>query len=124
MPFIATADAPTFALHGASFTGLASPSRGAAENAVWLLTLQPGTPAVPHRLTREETFVGLEGRASARVGDETFEITPGSALVVPPDVPLAIGNPNDTPFRAVAVLPVGGQAVVDGGEPFTPPWAR
>jgi len=35
MPFIAAADAPQFDLHGATFTGLASPSRGAAANSVW-----------------------------------------------------------------------------------------
>ncbi len=123
MPFISAHNAPTFELHGARFTGLASPSRGAAETAVWLVSLQPNSPATPHRLTREETFVGLEGRAFARINDEAFEITAGSALVVPAHALLELGNPHDTPFRAVAVLPVGGQAMLQGGEPFTPPWA-
>ncbi len=123
MPFIAAHNAPTFELHGASFTGLAAPSRGATETAVWLVKLQPHSPATPHRLTREETFVVLEGRAVAHVNDESFELTPGSALVVPADALFALGNPHDAPFRAVAVLPVGGQAVLPGGAPFTPPWA-
>jgi mannose-6-phosphate isomerase-like protein (cupin superfamily) len=123
MPFIATADAPTFSLHGATFTGLSSPNRGATENAVWVVTLHAGTPAVPHQLTREETFVGLEGRALARIGDKTYEVTAGSALVVPADTEFEISNPDPTPFRAVAILPVGGQAIIAGGAPFTPPWA-
>ena len=123
MPFIATADAPTFTLHGATFTGLSSPNRGATENAVWILTLHAGTPAVAHQLTREETFVGLEGRALARVGNKTHEVTAGSALVVPAYTEFEISNPDPAPFRAVVILPVGGQAMIADGAPFTPPWA-
>ncbi|NKI70240.1 cupin domain-containing protein [Collimonas pratensis] len=123
MPFIATADAPTFNLHGASFTGLASPDRGATETAVWIVTLYPDTPAVPHQLTREEIFVGLEGRAMATIGDQSYEVTPGSALVVPAHTVLTLRNPDVTPFRAVAILPVGGQALIAGQTAFTPPWA-
>jgi mannose-6-phosphate isomerase-like protein (cupin superfamily) len=123
MPFIASADAPSFELPHASFSGLASPSRGAAENAVWIVTLHPAAPGVPHRLTREETFIGIEGRAIARLGGRDYELTAGSALVVPADTEFEISNPDPVPFRAVAVLPVGGQALFQDGEPFTPPWA-
>jgi mannose-6-phosphate isomerase-like protein (cupin superfamily) len=123
MPFIASADAPQFDLPGASFTGLASPSRGATENAAWIVTLPAGAPGLPHRLTREETFIGLEGQAQARVGDQVHALTPGSALVVPANVEFEISNPGNAPFRAVAVLPVGGQAVLADGVAFTPPWA-
>ena len=124
MPFIAADTAPTFELHGAVFTGLASPSRGACENAVWIVTLADAGQAVPHTLSREETFVCLEGRAIARVGEDTHELTAGCALVVPSGVEFSIRNPDARPFRAVAVLPVGGQACVAGQAPFTPPWAR
>lgn len=124
MPFIAAATAPAFELHGARFTGLASPQRGATENAVWLVELDHRGDAVPHALTREETFVCIEGRALAQVGDETHELTAGSALVVPANVRFAIRNPDKTPFKAVAVLPVGGQACIEGQPAFTPPWAR
>ncbi|WGS53884.1 cupin domain-containing protein [Paraburkholderia sp. D15] len=124
MPFIASADAPSYSMHGASFTGLASPSRGATENSVWIVTLHFGANAVTHRLSREETFVCIEGRALAQVGDETFEVTEGSALVVPANTDFKLSNPDATPFRAVAVLPVGGQAMIGDGAPFTPPWAQ
>lgn len=123
MPFIAADAAPTFQLHGAHFTGLASPSRGSTENAVWLVTLSDTGQAVPHTLSREETLVCVEGRAIAHLGAETHELTPGSALVIPPDVEFSIRNPHPAPFRAVAVLPVGGQACIAGQPPFTPPWA-
>lgn len=123
MPFIDHADAPRFDLHGASFTGLAAPSRGATENAVWLVTLPPRSEGVPHRLTREEIFVVLEGAATATLEGREHALTPGSALVVPAHAELTIANPHDLPFRSVAVLPVGGQALVGDNPPFTPPWA-
>jgi quercetin dioxygenase-like cupin family protein len=124
MPFIDHAEAPRFDLHGASFTGLAAPSRGATENAVWLVTLPPRAEGVPHRLTREEIFVVLEGAAFATLDGQMHELTPGCALVVPAQAELTLTNPHDVPFRSVAVLPVGGQALVGDNPPFTPPWAQ
>ena len=124
MPFIAADAAPSFELHGAAFTGLTSPSRGSKENAVWLVTLSDTGAAVPHTLSREETLVCIEGRALARLGAEAHELTPGSALVIPAGVEFSIRNPHPYPFKAVAVLPVGGQAEIAGQAPFTPPWAR
>jgi quercetin dioxygenase-like cupin family protein len=123
MPFISSESAPRFALHGAEFVGLASPSRGAAENAVWMVTLHADNTPVPHRLSREETFVCIAGRAFVRIGAETHELTAGGAVVVPAETELEIRNPDPAPFRAVAVLPVGGQARIDGQAPFVPPWA-
>ena len=123
MPFIAADTAPTFELHGAAFIGLASPARGSTENAVWLVTLTNAGQAVPHTLSREETLVCIEGRAFARLGAEAHELTPGSALVIPAGVEFSIRNPHAAPFKAVAVLPVGGQAMIVGQPAFTPPWA-
>ena len=123
MPLITAEAAPRFELHGAAFTGLASPSRGARANAVWIVTLFDTGTAVPHTLTHEETFVCIEGRALARLDGEEHELAAGGALVVPAGVEFSIRNPDPAPFRAVAVLPVGGQASIAGQAPFTPPWA-
>jgi len=124
MPFIPASEAKIFEIPGACFAGLAAPSSGARENAVWMVTLQPGAPAVPHALTREETFVAIAGAARATVAGEHYEMTAGSALVVPPGVEFALANPHAAPFQAVVVLPVGGQAKLANAEPFTPPWAQ
>lgn len=75
-------------------------------------------------MSREETFVGIGGRALAQVGSETFEITEGRALIVPANTDFKFTNPDVTPLRAVAVLPVGGKATIADGQPFTPPWAQ
>ncbi len=124
MPFISAAQASHFELHGAAFVGLASPSRGSTDNAVWMVTLTDSGQAVPHRLSREETLVCIEGRAIATLYGEAFEMTAGSAIVIPADTEFSLRNPHATPFRAVAVLPVGGQVSIAGQAPFTPPWAN
>jgi len=123
MPFISAAQAPHFELHGAAFVGLASPSRGSTANSVWMVTLLDSGQAVPHRLSREETLVCIEGCALASLSGEVFEMTPGSAVVIPPETEFSIRNPYAAPFRAVAVLPVGGQVTIASQQPFTPPWA-
>jgi mannose-6-phosphate isomerase-like protein (cupin superfamily) len=123
MPFIAAGDAKVFTLPGVTFAGLAAPSRGATDNAAWIVSVAPGTPGTPHRLSREEILIGLEGSGSARIGDEQFTLTPGSAAIVPAGAIFALANEGAAPFRAVVVLPVGAQATIGDGPAFTPPWA-
>ena len=124
MPFITTQQSKIFnMIPGITFTGLAAPSRGAKENAVWLVSIASNTPGMSHRLTREEIFVGLEGMATATLDGVDYQLTPGAAIIVPPDTDFALANPNSATFQAVVVLPVGGQAYVAGEAPFTPPWA-
>ena len=123
MPLLRRADAPVFHLPGIRFTTLSSPSRGARDNAVWEFSVDPGVAGAPHRLTREETFVALEGQASVSLDGQPHALAAGSALVVAAGQTLALSNPGPQPFRALAVFPVGGQAVVGDGPAFTPPWA-
>lgn len=122
MPIIPAPAAPTHDLGDTRFTALASPSRGSAETSVWIVEIDPGTPATPHRLTREEVFVVLDGAASVRIGEVAGTATSGDAVVVPPGVDLEIAAAGDTPLRMVCCLPIGGQARI-GDATFTPPWA-
>ena len=114
----------THELPGARFTSLATPSRGCTDTSVWMVEIEPGHPGAPHRLTREEVFVVLEGSATVRLGDVVSHAGPGDAVVVPIDTPFSIAAAGDEPFRALCCMPVGGQAQLAEGEPFTPPWAR
>jgi len=123
MPVIRKAEAPVFELFGVKVVGLASPQRGAQETSVWQLELPPGAPAVPHRVTREEIFVGLSGSADVLLSGVAHELGAGDALLVPAGVEFSLANPRAEPFRAVVALPVGGQAVTREGT-FTPPWAE
>jgi quercetin dioxygenase-like cupin family protein len=122
MPVIKSSTAPTFQVPGLNVVGLAAPSRGASETCVWRITLPPGTPGTPHFVDREEIFVGLSGEACVDLEGEQTVLASGDALVVPAGRSFSLSNPGAQPFTALAVLPVGGKAVLFGGEPFSPPW--
>jgi quercetin dioxygenase-like cupin family protein len=124
MTTIKAADAPTFEVPGVTFTGLAAPSRGASETAVWKVCIQPGDPGVPHQLDREEVFVATRGVAVATLDDDEACIESGDALIVPAGTRFSLTATGHEPFEAVVALPVGGTAAFEGGEPFTPPWAE
>jgi quercetin dioxygenase-like cupin family protein len=115
---------PTHVLGTTRFTSLATPSRGAAETAVWQVEIAPGTPPTPHSLTREEVFVVLAGTARATLDGVAAEALAGDAIVVPPDVAFSLANGGDVPLRLLCCLPVGGQARTAEGGTFTPPWAE
>jgi quercetin dioxygenase-like cupin family protein len=125
MPHIPSTAAPLFTLPPhLSVIGLAAPSRGARETCVWRLELAPGAPGVPHAVDREEIFVVLAGRGQATLGAQVTEMGVGDTLIVPAGETFALANPGSDPFVAMAVLPVGGCALVPGAEPFVPPWAQ
>ncbi|MGZ4725217.1 MAG: cupin domain-containing protein [Ilumatobacteraceae bacterium] len=123
MPIIRTPAAPTHDLGGARFTSLATPSRGSAETAVWQVEIEPGAPATPHSLTREEVFVVLAGRAAVVIGGVSGVAELGDAIVVPPDTSFELTNGGDAILRLLCCFPVGGQGRLNG-ETFTPPWAQ
>jgi mannose-6-phosphate isomerase-like protein (cupin superfamily) len=124
MSIIPAPPAATHDIGGARFTSLATPSRGSAETAVWQVEIDPGTPATPHSLTREEVFVVLAGTASVRLDGVAASAAPGDAIVVPAAVAFELANEGETPLRLLCCLPVGGQARLDDGTTFTPPWAE
>jgi mannose-6-phosphate isomerase-like protein (cupin superfamily) len=122
MTLIRASTAPIFELPGLRVTGLASPSRGATTTCAWRLTIAPGTLGTPHTVTREEIFVALAGTATATIAGIDHLLGAGDALIVPAGVEFTLANPGALPFVAIAVIPVGGQAAMPDGEPFSPPW--
>jgi quercetin dioxygenase-like cupin family protein len=123
MAVLTFTDAPSHDLGGSRFTSLATPRRGTTDTAVWQVEIDPGTPATPHSLTREEIFVVLDGEATVRIGADTGVAGPGDAIVVAPHTEFELSNGSDRPLRLLCCLPVGGQAML-GGDAFTPPWAQ
>lgn len=124
MTIIPAPPTPTHDLAGTRFTSLATPSRGSTETSVWQVEIDAGVPATPHSLTREEVFVVLSGVASVRLDDEASVAHPGDAVVVPAGVAVELSNQGDGTLRLLCCLPVGGQARLDDGTSFTPPWAE
>jgi len=86
--------------------------------------LAPGPAPTPHQLTRHEVFIITSWTGTATLAGSEVRPAAGDALVVPPGTPVAIRATGDDDLVALCCLPVGGQAVMDGAEPFTPPWAR
>jgi quercetin dioxygenase-like cupin family protein len=123
MTLITKEQAPQFTIPGLVITGMASPSRGATETAVWKATIEPNSLGMDHQVTREEIFVCLSGKATATLGGTVFTLLPGSTFIVPPHVVFNMSNPYDEPVEVIAVIPIGGQAIVDSEPAFTPPWA-
>jgi len=116
--------APTHSVGATTFTSLATPSRGAQRTSVWVVSVPPGEPPTPHQLFDEEVFVVLEGTASVTLDGTEERASTGDAIVVPPHVDFALANPGPQPLRLLCCMPVGGQAKLPEGEPFTPPWAQ
>jgi mannose-6-phosphate isomerase-like protein (cupin superfamily) len=123
VPVIAAPPVPTHEVGSTRFTTLASPSRGSARTSVWQVELPVGEQPTPHELTDEEIFVVLAGTASVEIDGVAAGAGPGDAIVVPAGVRFALANGGDTNLRLLCCFPVGGQALLPDGEPFTPPWA-
>ncbi len=116
---------PTHALGGTTFTSLATPSRGGTDDtSLWRVSVAPGTPPTPHSLTREEIFLVLSGTADVTIDATRATAETGDAIVVPQGVRFQLGNATDQPLELLCCLPVGGQARLDDGTQFTPPWAQ
>lgn len=124
MPVISAPGGPTHELPGSRFTALVGPRLGARDTSVWQVELSPGGTPTLHEVTREEVFVILAGRARVTIAGVQSEATPGDAVLVPAHTPFSIACAGDAALRALCCLPIGGQARLPGGEPFTPPWAQ
>lgn len=117
--------APIFTMPGLTVTGLASPKRGASETCVWRIHLEGERPGLPHKVTREEVFVALAGRAVMTIDGVPHTLSAGDAIIVPPNTMFNLANPEAQPFEAIVSFPVGGKAIADAAQPpFTPPWAE
>ena len=125
MPVLHAPAGPTHDLGPTRFTSLATPSRGGGHSAVWLVEIDPGTPATPHSMSEEEVFVVVAGTAAVRLGDGAPETArQGDAVVMPPGVRFEISPAGAGPLRMICCTRVGALARTDDGTEFTPPWSQ
>jgi len=122
MPVITHENAQRFDVGGTHVIGLAAPSRGATETAVWRFTLDPGAASPAHSLDHEEIVIALDGELRVDLAGERSLVGAGDAVVIPAGQEVVLSNESSRPFEAVACLPAGAQATVDG-EVSAPPWA-
>jgi mannose-6-phosphate isomerase-like protein (cupin superfamily) len=59
-----------------------------------------------------------------RIGEEEGTAVAGDAIVVPSQTAFELTNATNQTLRLVCCMPGGGQARLDDGTTFTPPWAE
>jgi quercetin dioxygenase-like cupin family protein len=124
MHLINRTDAPTFDAAGTTVTAYAAPSRGAAEVSVWQLELAPGSTSPRHHMDREEVFLGIDGHAVAEIDGTRHDLRAGDCLILPAGTDFTMHVPGQQPYRALACVPAGAQAIMAAdGTTFVPPWA-
>jgi quercetin dioxygenase-like cupin family protein len=125
VPVVHAADAVIHDMHGSRFTSYAAPSLGSQELAAWRIEVPPGSPGLPHTITREEVFYVLSGTLLVSIGDApAAQSKPGDAIVVPPGATLNIENPGDEPALAWVTTTAGLEATLPDGSTISPPWVR
>jgi hypothetical protein len=60
----------------------------------------------------------------SRRASQPYLAGPHVRSFIPAGELFSLANPGSEPFLAVALVPVGGQATLPGGEPFSPPWTQ
>ena len=123
MAVVTRPSTPTHQLGSTSFTSIATPSTGSLDTSVWEVRVEPGTRGAEHQLTRQEVFIVTAGEAHVTLAGVPQTVRAGDLLVVPAQTPFSLGA-GDEPLVAYCCFPTDGQALLAGGEPFTPPWAR
>ncbi len=123
MTYLPAATTTRHELPGVVFMALASPQKGSTANSVWRLMIAPGTPGTAHQLTKEEIIVAISGQASATINGKRHDVRAGDTLIIPALTDFSLSNEGQEFFEAMAIFPVGGQAIIGDGPAFTPPWA-
>ena len=126
MPVVHAGEAVVHDLHGSRFTSYAAPSLGRSQElAAWRVEVPPGSPGVPHTVTREEVLYLLSGTLLVSIGDgPAIQSKPGDAVVVPPGARFKIENPGDEPASAWVTTSAGLEATLPDGSTISPPWVR
>lgn len=123
MPVVRPADATLFETHGSSFSSYVAPFRGSSQLCAWRLDVPAGLEGVPHRPSREEVLLVLDGELHVTLDGERTKVRPGEVVLVPVGSELCVdGGP--TGASAWVTTTPGLEAVTANGSRITPPWAQ
>jgi quercetin dioxygenase-like cupin family protein len=123
MPVLRPADAVRHEAHGAAFHALVAPSRGSAELCAWRLEVPPGQVGAPHRPSREEVLLVLDGDLGVVLDGEASAVGKGDVVLVPAGAELRVDGGVAAASVWVATSP-GLEAELADGTRLAPPWAR
>lgn len=122
MPVIAAEDVVVHEVHGSRFVSYVAPARGSRQLAAWRLEVPAGTSGVPHRPSREEVLLVLEGELLLRLDGVDHRLLVGDVALVPAGSELSVGT-GPARARAWVTTTPGLQATLADGTCFSPPWA-
>ena len=112
-----------FETHGSSFSSYVAPFRGSSQLCAWRLDVPAGLEGVPHRPSREEVLLVLDGELHVTLDGERTKVRPGEVVLVPVGSELCVdGGP--TGASAWVTTTPGLEAVTANGSRITPPWAQ
>ncbi|PVZ07915.1 cupin domain-containing protein [Actinomycetospora cinnamomea] len=123
MPVLRPADAVRHEAHGAAFHALVAPSRGSAELCAWRLEVPAEQVGAPHRPSREEVLLVLEGELRVTLDGETTSVAAGDVVLVPAGAELRVDGGAGAASVWVTTSP-GLEAELADGTRLAPPWAR
>jgi len=110
-------------MHGASFHALVAPSRGSAELCAWRLEIPPHQVGAPHRPSREEVLLVLDGELTVVLDGHPETVAAGDVVLVPARAELRVDGGTTTASVWVTTSP-GLEAELADGSRLTPPWAQ
>ena len=105
MPVLRPADAVRHEVHGASFHALVAPSRGSAELCAWRLEVPPGQVGAPHRPSREEVLLVLDGDLTVVLDGHPETVVAGDVVLVPARAELRVDGGTTTASVWVTTSP-------------------
>jgi quercetin dioxygenase-like cupin family protein len=123
MPVLRPADAVRHEVHGASFHALVAPSRGSTELCAWRLEVPPHQVGAPHRPSREEVLLVLDGDLTVVLDGHAEAVAAGDVVLVPARAELRVDGGTTTASVWVTTSP-GLEAELADGSRLTPPWAQ
>lgn len=109
-----------FELQGNHMTGLAVPSRGAAQVEVWRADMDAGAATPPHQHDHEEVVIVLKGRGHARVGNDEVTFQAGDTLILPAGQVHQLFA--ETAIESIAAMPLQSPVRTPAGELMELPW--
>lgn len=122
MPVVRPVDAAEYETHGSTFLSFTSPSPHPGELRAWRLTVPAGLQGMPHRPTRDEVVLVLDGLLVVTLDGTSEELRHGDVALVPAGSELRVDAGPDGATAWVTTTP-GLEAVLPDGTRFRPPWA-
>ena len=124
MPVIRGGEIDAHERGGNRMSGLATPTRGAAEVMVWRTVVAPGGGPPPHSHDHEEICVVLRGTGVVREQDGPEErFAAGDVIVAPARTVHEVRADEGVECEWIAALPAGTKTFRPDGSELEIPWA-